>query len=189
MSTRRPPEVTRICGSHRSPGTASTSERATTPGSTPAPGVVARTRPGALSSPVSGTMVSHTECSGETPGHQPPKERQPRCRVAAPELDSRRRADRRGVRHRRLVAGVSYLDVVGEGGACPCPFEVRRQKEVGRLSGTTAPPPSHHTTHQLANTREHLYPRLACCRGQILTASLAEQGYLRLQTGERPRPW
>jgi hypothetical protein len=56
------------------------------------------------------------------------------------------------------VAGVAYLVVVGEPGACRCPFEVRRQKGVGRLSGTTALPPSHDKTHQLANPREHLFP-------------------------------
>jgi hypothetical protein len=158
MSTRRPPEVTRICGSHRSPGTASTSERATTPGSTPAPGVVARTRPGALFSPVSGTMVSHPECSGEHPATDLPRNANDAAGVPAPELVSRRRADRRGARRRRLVAGVAYLVVVGEGGAGRCPFGVRCQQEVGRLSATTAPPPSHHTTRQLANTREHLSP-------------------------------
>jgi hypothetical protein len=61
-----------------------------------------------------------------------------------------------------LEAGVAYLVVVGEGGACRCPFGVWRQKGVGRLSGTTALPPSHDKTHQLTSPREHLFPRLAC---------------------------
>jgi hypothetical protein len=88
-----------------------------------------------------------------------------------------------------LEAGVAYLVVVGEDGACRCPFEVRRQQRVGHLSGTTALPPSHDETRQLPNPREHLFPRLAGCGVHCLTASLAERGYLRLQTGERPRPW
>jgi hypothetical protein len=73
-------------------------------------------------------MVSHTECSGEPPGHRPPKERQRRCRRSSAGAGSRRRADRRGARHLRLVAGVAYLVVVGEGGACRCPFGVRCQR-------------------------------------------------------------
>jgi hypothetical protein len=77
------------------PAIASTSERATTPGSTPAPGVVARTRPGALSGPVSGTMVSHTACSGEPPGYRLPRNVNDAAGVTAPERASRRRAGRR----------------------------------------------------------------------------------------------
>jgi len=91
--------------------------------------------------------------------------------------------------HLCLQAGVAYLVVIGEDGVCRCPFGVRRQQGVSRLSATTALPPRHDKTHQLTNPREHLFPRLGLFRGQRLTASLAEQGYLRLQTGERPRPW
>jgi hypothetical protein len=54
------------------------------PRSLPGPGVVARTRPGALSGLVSGTMVSHTECSGSTPDHRPTEERPRRCRRYGP---------------------------------------------------------------------------------------------------------
>jgi hypothetical protein len=42
-----------------------------------------------------------------------------------------------------LEEGVAYLVVGGENGACRCPFRVRRQQRVGRLSGTTALPPRH----------------------------------------------
>ena len=86
-----------------------------------------------------------------------------------------------------LEAGVAYLVVIGEDGACRCPFGVRHQERVSRLAGTTGP--RHDKTHQLTNPRDHLVPRLGLLRGQRLTASLAEQGYLGLQTGERPRPW
>jgi hypothetical protein len=61
-----------------------------------------------------------------------------------------------------LEAGIAYLVVVGEDGACRCPFGVRRQQRVGRLSGTTALLPSQDKTHQLTNPREHLSPRLGC---------------------------
>jgi hypothetical protein len=64
-----------------------------------------------------------------------------------------------------LEAGVAYMVVVGEDGACRCPFGVRRQQRVGRLSGTTALPPSHDKTHQLTNPHEHLFPGLAGCGG------------------------
>jgi hypothetical protein len=61
-----------------------------------------------------------------------------------------------------LEAGVAYLVVVGEDGACRCPFGIRRQQRVGRLSGTTTLPPRQDKTHQLPNPREHLFPRLGC---------------------------
>jgi hypothetical protein len=68
-------------------------------------------------------------------------------------------------RHLCLEAGVAYLVVVGEDGACRCPFGVRRQKRIGRLSGTTALPPRHDKTHQPPNPREHLFHRLGLLRG------------------------
>jgi hypothetical protein len=75
--------------------------------------------------------------------------------------------DRYDARQLCLEAGVAYLVVVGEDGACRCPFGVRRQQRVGRLSGTTALPPSHDKTHQLTNPREHLFPRLACYGARV----------------------
>ena len=97
-------------------------------------------------------------------------------------------AGRYDARQLCLEAGVAYLVVVGEDGACRCPFGVRRQQRVGRLSGTTALPPSHDKTHQLTNPREHLFPRLAGCGGFSVSLRVwrSKQGYLRLQTGERP---
>jgi hypothetical protein len=76
-------------------------------------------------------------------------------------------AGRYDARHLCLEAGVAHLVVVGEGGACRCPFGVRRQQRVGRLSGTTALPPSHDTTHPLTNPRGHLFPRLACYGARV----------------------
>jgi hypothetical protein len=64
-----------------------------------------------------------------------------------------------------LDAGVTYLVVVGEDGACRCPFGVRHQQRVGRLSGATALPPSPDKMHQFTNPREHLFPQLAGCGG------------------------
>ena len=59
---------------------------------------------------------------------------------------------RHGVRgrlvRRVLDARVTYSVVVGKGGACPCPFGVRRQEGVGRLSATTMPPPRQDKTHE-----------------------------------------
>jgi 4a-hydroxytetrahydrobiopterin dehydratase len=55
---------------------------------------------------------------------------------------------------------VADLVVVGEGGACWRPFGVRRQEGVGRLSGTTVPPPRHDQTYEPTDPREHLFPRL-----------------------------
>jgi hypothetical protein len=69
--------------------------------------------------------------------------------------------DRYDARHLCLEAGVAYMVVVGEDGACRCPFGVRRQERVGRLAGTAELPPRHDKTHQLANPREHLFPQLA----------------------------
>ena len=86
-------------------------------------------------------MVSHTECSGKHPATDLPRNANDAAAVTAPEQVSRGRvADRRP--HLRLEAGVAYLVEVGEGGACRCPFKVWCQKEVGRVSGTTAPPPT-----------------------------------------------
>jgi hypothetical protein len=65
------------------PGTGSPSERATTPES-PGPGGHSPDRAGGESGPVSGTMVSHPECSGNTPDHRPTKEHQRRCRRYGP---------------------------------------------------------------------------------------------------------
>jgi hypothetical protein len=62
--------------------------------------------------------------------------------------------------HLRLDAGVADLVEIGEGGACWRPFGVRRQEGVGRLSGTTAPPPRHDQTYEPTDPREHLFPRL-----------------------------
>jgi hypothetical protein len=70
-------------------------------------------------------------------------------------------AGRYDARHPCLEARVAHLVVVGEDRACRCPFGVRHQQRVGRLSGTTALPPSHDKTHQPTNPREHLFPRLA----------------------------
>jgi hypothetical protein len=68
-------------------------------------------------------------------------------------------AGRYDTRQLCLEAGIAYLVVVGEGGACRCPFGVRHQQRVSRLSGTTAP--RHDKMHQLTNPCEHLFPRLA----------------------------
>jgi hypothetical protein len=62
-----------------------------------------------------------------------------------------------------LEAGVAYLVVVGEGGVCRCPFGVRHQERVGRLSGTTAP--RHDKLHQLTNPCEHLFSPAGMLRG------------------------
>src|SRR4029450_1351291 len=80
---------------------------------------------------------------------------------AAPRINPANQVGRYDARHLCLEAGVAYLVVVGEGGACRCPFGVRRQKRVGRLAGTTGLPPSHDKTHQVTHPREHLFPRLA----------------------------
>ncbi len=93
--------------------------------------------------------------------------------------------DRYDARHLCLEAGVAYLVVVGEDGACQCPFLVRRQERVGRLAGTTGLPPSRDKTHQLPNPREHLFPRLARSGRQ----SHRKSGRRRLATGGRLRPW
>ena len=74
-------------------------------------------------------------------------------------------AGRYDARHLCLETGVAYPVVVGEDGTCRCPFGVRHQQSVGRLSGTTALPPSHDTTHQLTNLREHLFPQAGLLQG------------------------
>jgi hypothetical protein len=83
------------------------------------------------------------------------------CVGSAARIDPAYHVDRYDARHLCLEAGVAYLVVVGEDGACRCPFGVRRQERVGRLAGTTELPPRHDKTHQLANPREHLFPQLA----------------------------
>lgn len=84
---------------------------------------------------------------------------------------------------RGLDAGVTYLVVVGQGGAGPCPFGVRRQQRVGRLSGTTVPPPSQDKPHEPTDPREHLFPRRSCCRSRVSLRVLAEQACLRRSRG------
>jgi hypothetical protein len=86
-----------------------------------------------------------------------------------------------------LEAGIAYLVVVGEDGACRCPFGVRRQQRVGRLSGTTPLLPSQDKTHQLASPREHLFPRLGMYGARVSPRVWrSKQDYLRLQTGAGP---
>ena len=87
------------------------------------------------------------------------------CEGSAARIDPAYQVDRYDARHLCLEAGVAYLVVVGEDGACRCPFGVRRQKRVGRLAGSAELPPSHDKTHQLTNPHEHLFPTLAGCRG------------------------
>jgi hypothetical protein len=82
-----------------------------------------------------------------------------------------------------LDAGVTYSVVVGQGGAGPCPFGVRRQQRVGRLSGTSVLPPSQDKTHEPTDSREHLFPLRSCCRSRVSLRVLAEQACLRRSRG------
>ena len=74
--------------------------------------------------------LPHRVLGGTTPATDLPRSANDAAGVPAPELASRRRADRRGARHLRQLAGVAYLVVVGEGGACRCPFGVRCQRRL-----------------------------------------------------------
>lgn len=87
---------------------------------------------------------------------------------------------------RGLDAGVTYPVVVGEGGTRPGPFGVRRQERVGRLSGTTVPPPSQDKTHEPTDPREHLFPRRSSCGLRVSLRVLTEQAYLRRVKGRAP---
>jgi hypothetical protein len=82
-----------------------------------------------------------------------------------------------------LDAGVTYSVVVSQGGAGPCPFGVRQQQRVGRLSGTSVLPPSQDKAHEPTDSREHLFPRRSCCRSRVSLRVLAEQACLRRSRG------